>query len=128
MQSPKPGKSFIAALILLVFSTTCLQAPAYAAILTSQEIAAQQALQLQRDQLQQRLLRADVAAGLLEYGVTAEQVEQRINSLTAAEIQQVNGQLDALPAGGNVLATVVLVLLILILLEVLGATDIFTKI
>jgi hypothetical protein len=54
-------------------------------------------------------------------------VENRINSLSQAELAQINARLDSLPAGGNGLGTVALVLLILILLEVAGVIDIFPR-
>ncbi|MFV8819893.1 PA2779 family protein [Haliea sp. E17] len=121
------AKRFIVMMLLLTFTTVGLQAPAYAAMLSTQQIAAQGSLQAERDQLHQRVMRDDVRAQLVEMGVSPDTVSDRINSLTSAEIAQVNGQLDALPAGSGVLGTVVLVLLILILLEVAGVIDIFPK-
>ncbi len=128
MNIRKPAKSFVVSLLIVAFSSTCLQAPAYAAMLSTQQLAAQQTLQADRDQLRQRLMRADVAAQLQSMGVSPDVVNERINNLTAAEVAQINGKLDTLPAGSGVLGTIVLVLLILILLEVAGVIDIFPKI
>ncbi len=128
MHTKKSFRSFVITVLLFAFGSACIQAPAYAAMLSTQDLAMQQQLQGERSDLQQRLLRDDVKAQLQSLGVSQNMVEARINSMTSAEIAQVNGQLDALPAGGGALGTVVLVLVLLILLEIVGAIDIFNKI
>ncbi len=128
MYTRKPANSFIAMFLVVAFTTTCLQAPAYAAMLSSQDIAAQQSLQADRDQLRDRVMRDDIRTQMVSMGVDPGDVEQRINNLTSAEISQINGKLDSLPAGSGVLGTIALVLIILILLEIVGAIDIFPKI
>ena len=120
--------SLFAWLLLVAFAGTTVQMPAHAAMMSSQDIAAAQQLHAERHQLRERLLRDDVQAQLLELGVNPNHVEERIANLTYSELSAINGQLDRLPAGGNGLGTAALVLLILILLEVAGITDIFPSI
>lgn len=128
MYTRQPAKSFIAMMLVIAFTTTCLQAPAYAAMLSNQDIAAQQSLQAERDQLRERVMRDEVKSQMVSMGVDPVDVENRINKLTSSEISQINGNLDSLPAGGNVLGTIALVLIILILLEITGSIDIFPRI
>jgi len=68
-----------------------------------------------RGRVMQSLGREDVRAALAAQGLDPEEVQARVASLTDAEIQQIAGQLDQLPAGGNGWAAAVLVLLIVLL-------------
>ena len=63
---------------------------------------------------------------LLELGVSPEQVAERVDRMTPSEIAMLNQQIDELPAGGtSVVGLVVFVLVLLIVLDLLGATNIF---
>lgn len=68
------------------------------------------------------------AQTLEKYGVDKEQVSQRLDRLTDQELQQLAQKADELPAGQSVLGAVLLIILILILLDLLGATNIFPAI
>lgn len=106
------------AVAALTFSA--VQAPAHAAMVTTNQLAGTS----QHQQLSQQLLRADVRQQLLSLGVDPASVQERINNLSAAELNELQSRIDQLPAGG-VLGTIAVVLLILILLDVAGVTDIF---
>lgn len=121
---PKPFIAFM----VFVFSIAMVQIPAQAALMTTEQLAASAQYHLDREQLSAQLLREDVKNQLLVLGVDPASVQERINNLTQAEIQQIQGQLNSLPAGGDGLGTVAMVLLILILLEVTGIIDIFPRI
>ncbi|MCK9502744.1 MAG: PA2779 family protein [Porticoccaceae bacterium] len=121
---PKPFIAFM----VFVFSIAMVQIPAQAALMTTEQLAASAQHHLDREQLSAQLLREDVKNQLLVLGVDPASVQERINNLTQAEIQQIQGQLNSLPAGGDGLGTVAMVLLILILLEVTGIIDIFPRI
>ncbi|MGD9659734.1 MAG: PA2779 family protein [Porticoccaceae bacterium] len=121
--TPKP----LVAFVLFVFSLAMVQVPTHAAIISTEQILANTQVNLERQHLSEQLLREDVKSQLLVLGVSPESVQERINSLTSAEIQQIQGQLNSLPAGGDGLGTVAVVLLILILLEVAGVIDIFPR-
>lgn len=118
-------KRLIACLVITLFTSAGIQAPAYAAMVGTDQLAASSELQAKRHNLSQRLMRDDIKKQMLAMGVDTQQVQKRINSLTASEISQIQGKLDSLPAGGDALGTVALVLLILILLDIAGVTDIF---
>lgn len=78
--------------------------------------------------LTQALARDDVRSQLLAYGVQPETVEARVATLTDAEARQLAEQMTDLPAGGDGLSVVILVLLVLVLTDVLGLTDVFPAI
>ncbi|KJS07273.1 MAG: hypothetical protein VR73_09155 [Gammaproteobacteria bacterium BRH_c0] len=117
---------FLAYLVALLFSFACIQAPVHAAMIGTDTLVSEAELVQQRDALSAQLLRDDVKKELLALGVNPADVTERVNNMTASEIQQVQGQLASLPAGSG-LGTVAVVLLILILLEVAGVIDIFPK-
>ena len=113
-------------LVAVLFSFACLQAPLHAAMISTDTLVSVAELQQQRDSLSEQLLRDDVKQELLALGVNPADVTERVNNMTASEIQQVQGNLASLPAGSG-LGTVALVVLILILLDVAGFIDIFPK-
>ena len=113
-------------LVAVLFSFACLQAPLHAAMSSTDTLVSVAELQQQRDSLSEQLLRNDVKQELLALGVNPADVTERVNNMTASEIQQVQGNLANLPAGSG-LGTVALVVLILILLDVAGFIDIFPK-
>lgn len=77
-----------------------------------------------RGRLMQVLARAEVRAALAAQGLDPEEAQERIASLTDAEIQQIASQLDQLPAGGDgiwvAVAILVIVLLVVLILKVAG--------
>jgi hypothetical protein len=91
-------------------------------VLLQQQRAEQEAVILRT--LQQDKAR-EVLAG---QGVSLAQVEERLQRLSHTEIQQLAERADSLPAGEGLLEVVVVVFLVLILLDLLGTTDIFPNI
>lgn len=117
------GTAIRKSLILLLLAAMTL--PAHAQLVSTGD-----ALALESGQLEQRieafLLRDDVAAELAQYGISHEKAMARVADLSAAELEQVAGRIDEMPAAGDgvvVIAGVVFV--VLIILEVVGVIDIF---
>jgi hypothetical protein len=79
-------------------------------------------------QIQTRLARDDVRAQFLESGVSPVEVDMRVAALSTEELQMLSTQLDELPAGGSVLAVVGIVFVVLLILDLTGVTNVFTKI
>lgn len=73
------------------------------------------------------LARDDVRAQFVALGVAPEQVEARVAALTDAELRTLAGQMADLPAGGDALAVIGIVFLVLLILEAVGVIDIFKK-
>jgi hypothetical protein len=66
---------------------------------------------------------ADIAG--LNQLLTRADVQQRIDSLSDDELQSLTGQINSLPAGGDVLGVIVFLFLVLLVTDILGYTDIF---
>lgn len=101
--------------------------PAQAAMVgTGQALAAEQSA-ANRARLVSLLEREDLQRELAAMGVDVQQAKQRVAALTDAEVAQLSQHLDALPAGGtSVLGVFVLLILILVITDALGVTDVFT--
>jgi hypothetical protein len=101
-------------------------APAQAAMVgTAQVIAAQQG-SLDRARLASLLEREDLQRQLAAHGVDIQQARERVAGLTDAEVARINQQVEKLPAGSDsVLGVLVLIFIIFIITDALGATDIF---
>jgi hypothetical protein len=72
-----------------------------------------------RDYLRQTLAREDVRSVLIAKGVDPLEAQARIDSLTDAEVMQLADQIEQLPAGGNIFAFAIGILLIVILVLVI---------
>jgi len=111
--------------LMTAFLAGSIHAPVSADMVDNKQLAIQTELQMQRDNVRDLMARDDVRNALLAYGVSAGDVTDRINNLTEAELLQIQNQLDALPAGEGALGVVLTLLLIFILLDLAGVTNIF---
>jgi hypothetical protein len=111
--------------LMTAFLAGSIHAPVSADMVDNKQLAIQTELQMQRDDVRNLMARDDVRNALLAYGVTAGDVNERINNLTEGELLQIQNQLDALPAGEGALGFVLTLLLIFILLDLAGVTNIF---
>jgi hypothetical protein len=71
------------------------------------------------------LARQDVSRQLEAFGVDPALVAERLNGLSHAELMQLEGQIESQVAGGDVVAIVGVVFIVLLILELVGVTDIF---
>lgn len=116
----------VAGVLAALQLTLCVQLPmAQAAMIGTPEVIAAEQQQVDRQQLRRMLEDQEVRRKLESLGVDRQQVEQRIDSLTRAELAQFNRQLAEAPAGG-VVGIIVLFLVIFIITDMLCATDVYT--
>ncbi|MEJ2516224.1 MAG: PA2779 family protein [Gammaproteobacteria bacterium] len=115
--------------MLLVFSTTsvAMVQTASAAVVGTRAVMmdSQRAETLAR--VQAGLDRADVQAQLEALGVDAETARARIAALTDAELAMLDGRLAELPAGAGIIEVVGIVFVVLLILELVGVTNIFNS-
>jgi hypothetical protein len=79
------------------------------------------------DAIRSQLDRADVRAQMERMGVDAAAVEKRLAGLSDQEMHQLAVDMRNAPAGGDALALVGAVFVILLILELVGVIDIFKK-
>lgn len=97
----------------------------HAARVSNEQVISQTQQLDARKQLVDIINRADVKQQLLALGVEPEHVTSRINQMTADEIAQLNRQIETLPAGGDLLGVLLVVFIVFVITDVIGATDIF---
>ena len=122
----KAGSVWAMAVVLV--TGTLLQSTAFAApagMVSTQQLAQESRLDQQRVQVSEFLGRADVQTQLEARGVDVADAKARIAGLSAAELATLSAQIDELPAGEGVLETVLFLLVIFMLLDIAGVTDIF---
>jgi len=115
-------------IVLLVsvsfFSTYSL--PAWSGIVTTDQLLEQQLEVLNKSSLVAMLDRDDVRQQLVERGVDPEYAKARIAALSDAQIEELRDSIDTLPAGSGVVGILIAVLLVLIILDIVGVTNIFS--
>lgn len=130
MTLPKMLKKPLVLTLAATTLTAGMQAPAMAGLVDNEQLAMQAELQMKRDEVRSFMAREDVRAAMLDYGVNPADVDARIDNLTEAELLRIQHQLEQMPAGGDggVLGAILIVILIFVLLDVLGATDVFPNV
>jgi hypothetical protein len=113
--------SLVLSFLLLCASIGQVQA----AIIANDQLIQQTQQTYDKAALLQTIQRADVQQQLLALGVNSADIENRISQMTGAEIAQLNQQINELPAGGDILGLLVLLFIIFVITDVIGATDIF---
>jgi hypothetical protein len=102
---------------------------AQAGMIGTEQLAAAGAAVEPSTSAQQRLLslvqRDDVARALRERGVSPQAALDRVATLTDDEAAQVAAQIDAAPAGGDVLGVLVFIFVLLLVTDILGLTKVF---
>lgn len=73
------------------------------------------------------LNRADVKQRLEAMGVERAAVDTRLAAMTDSEIQQMADRMDQMPKGGDLLAIIGIVFVVLLILELVGVIDIFKR-
>lgn len=106
-----------------------LALPAHAAVVpTRQYIDVQHRAGLMAT-IDATLARDDVRNELIAMGVDPDDALARAGALSDAELEQLAGQLESLPAGGDAtLALIGAVFVVLLILELTGVINIFNKV
>ena len=116
----------VMAILVSVSMLSSYSLSSYAGVVTTQQMLQQQLAATDKAALVSALDREDVRQQLVDLGVDPEVAKQRIAALDDEQIEAVKAKVDELPAGGGVLELLVAVLLVLIILDVVGVTNIFS--
>jgi hypothetical protein len=99
---------------------------AQAAIISNGEVVHQSQRAHDKEILMQIIRQVDVQQQLLRMGVSATEIESRVNQMTQQEIAQLNQQINELPAGSSgIVGALLLIFIVFVITDVIGATDIF---
>ena len=99
--------------------------PAYSAMVDNQQLLQQANHELSIQEISSLLEQGNVQDRLIAMGVDPQVASERIQSMTAAELAELQVKLEELPAGEGVLGAVLVVFIVLVITDMLGATDVF---
>ncbi|HEX7080683.1 MAG TPA: PA2779 family protein [Gammaproteobacteria bacterium] len=101
---------------------------AYAGVITTEQyldvVDRQQAL----DRIDAVLAREEVQHELKRLGVDPAEAAKRVAALTDSELALLADNMESLPAGGDLLGVIGVVFIVLLILELVGVTNVFNKI
>lgn len=120
------GKRLMAGFVTACFLLSGM--PAHAGMIQTEQLANAQVQRDARADVNAFLARADVQKQMIELGVAPEKAEARVASLSESEVQQLAQTINDQPAGGDILVVVGIVFVVLLILELVGVTDIFKSI
>jgi hypothetical protein len=115
-------------MLVISFTFTTFPAASYAGLVGTDEIISADSRSRQLAEIRNVLARDEVRNQMLELGVNPGYVEERLNALTDAELAKLSSGMQELPAGGDAVAVIGIVFIVLLILELLGVTNVFTKI
>lgn len=101
---------------------------ANAAMIGTETLASQSLRADTEARVQNLLSREDVQTQLVAWGVDVQKAQERAASMSDEELQRVASTLDQQPAGGDLLVVVGLVFVVLLILELVGVTNVFTRV
>jgi hypothetical protein len=104
-----------------------MQTPAVAGIVGTSEAVSAARQETPLSTVQAAIARDDVRAKLADLGVNAAELDSRLAALSPAELSMLADKLDQAPAGGDALAVIGIVFVVLLILELTGVIDIFKK-
>lgn len=112
--------------LLLAVSLMGLQlAPAHAGMIGTGQVLAVEQGQVDRDTLAGLLEREDLQRQLASLGVDVNDARDRVASLTDAEVARINQHIQTAPAGSSVVGVILLIFIVFVITDAIGATDIF---
>ncbi len=131
MRFLRTTQRWTAGLTVVFFCLICvLSAPAKAAMIDT----ATAIKSAQNDQLRQKVMaffdRRDVQKQLTRWGVKPEEAKARVKALTDDEVRLLAKKIDQMPAGGDglgfLIGVLIIAFIVLIILDIMGITDVFT--
>jgi hypothetical protein len=120
-------KGLVAALCLALLNLSSPPVAQAAIVGTLQAVEAGSSRAADLSAVTATLARDQVRAQMLALGVDPAAVDARVARLTDAELRSLAERMGTLPAGGDALAIIGIVFLVLIILELVGVIDIFKK-
>ena len=111
--------------VIAMFMAGSFQVPAAADIVSTNQILMESKADATKAELGALLQRSDVQEQLVSLGVDVADAQKRIDSMTDSELASAYGQLEMLPAGEGAAGLILTILLIFILLDLAGVTNIF---
>jgi hypothetical protein len=121
------GVALVLAVVMFVISMPL--GVAQAALVSTEEVLAGGDGAADRARVLAFLERAEVREQIAALGVDPNEAAARVAALSDAQVREIAGQLDQLPAGqsavGAVVGAIVIIFLVLLVTDLLGLTNVF---
>lgn len=118
-------RNFVLRLVSLSLLSLGLAQASGAAMIGTQQAIQSEVRDARISRVESMLARTEVAAQMVKFGVDPLLVQGRIGNMTDAELMAMEGRLDQQLAGGSAIGVIGVVFLVLMILELVGITDIF---
>jgi len=123
------GRSMVRLMAVVMMMVSMPIGYAQAGMVTTDQVLDAAQLEETREMVIEFLAREDVREQMEMLGVDPDEASARAGNMTDAEVMQIAGQLEQLPAGQDALGTIVgvilVIFLVLLLTDILGLTNIF---
>jgi hypothetical protein len=117
----------LALLLSTAMVAASMQSAAYAGVISTEQLIGAIDREATIARIDAVLAREEVRGQLEQLGVNSAQASERVAALTDQELQMLAEDLESLPAGGSALAVVGVVFIVILILELVGVIDIFSK-
>jgi len=121
-------KFVVTPLLIGALAFSGFTAPVAAGVISTQQALSADVRAAKETQVRAAFARDDVRQAMQRMGVDPADADGRIASLSDAELIQLEGELDQLPAGGNALAVIGVTFVVLLILELVGVINIFNRV
>jgi hypothetical protein len=121
-------KKFGVVLLSVLMIGASLPRAAIAGMIDTQTVVNAETRANALSRINRALSQEEVGRKLAEAGVSREAIDARLASLTDTELSSLADRMDSAPAGGDLLAVVGIVFIVLLVLELVGVIDIFKTI
>lgn len=115
----------LAQLLIISIIFISLQPAVNAAIVTTSDLVADQQSQFDREYLLSSFDREEVQVALVRQGVDVDMAKLRVASMTDTEVRTLNSKMDSLPAASGAVGAIVFILLVLLVTDLIGVTDVY---
>lgn len=121
----KLAKPVVPVVVAAFFSMSIFIPTAQAEFVSTQSTVEQAEISKTRQKIKRMYHRMDVKKALQKHGISAQEAQKRIDSLTDQEVKMVAKRIDKMPAGAGA-EGILVVFLILIILELAGIINMFS--
>jgi len=123
------GRSMVRLMAVVMVMVSMPIGYAQAGMVTTDQVLDAAQLEQTREMVIEFLAREDVREQMEMLGVDPDEASARAGNMTDAEVMQIAGQLEQLPAGqdglGTVVGVILIIFLVLLFTDILGLTNIF---
>ena len=118
--------ALIFAMSLNLVSLGCIPA-AHAEVISTPTFSQSLAREARIDRINGFLAQESVRGHMIGLGVDPSDAQARVAALTNSELQMLDQRIDSMPAGGDALAVIGIVFIVLLILELTGVINVFNK-